>query len=992
MMYKKYHENPEISHVNTMVNRNYYLPSSTVENALSECFDKVTMLSGEWLFAYYKNDRQLVSDFYKSEDTSHMKPIPVPSCWQTQGYDHHQYTNLRYPFPFDPPYVPDENPCGHYTRTFELSDEQIKLRQYIYFEGVDSCFYLWINGEFVGYSQVSHSSSEFDITKFVKSGANRVDVLVMKWCDGSYLEDQDKLRMSGIFRDVYLIERPQNHIFDFFVKTSLSDDLTIGSVDISYDTVGTLGVQCRLLNETGDLLAETGRGGPFKFTVDSPKLWTAETPYLYQIVIQTENEAIVQKIGFRKVDVVDGVFRFNNKAIKLRGVNRHDSDPVTGYTISREQAITDLRLMKEHNVNAIRTSHYPNAPWFAQLCDRYGFYLMVEADIESHGVTKIYGGDPQTTYGLLAQDERYTASILDRVQRAVVRDKNSVSVFCWSLGNESGYGVNFEKAGHWVKQYDPSRLLHYEGSAYTMEGHVNDTSMLDMVSGMYSSFETIKEYFADKSCTKPFLLCEYVHAMGNGPGDIAEYQELIEHYPRFMGGFVWEWCDHGVYMGTAENGVKKFYYGGDFGEFPHDGNFCMDGLVFPDRRPHTGLLELKNVWSPVQAQDYDRATGVLRVKNNRDYVLLDEFAYGKFEFTRNGEVVGSGRINFPSLPGGAIEDILVGTVAMDGDGVYCLNLSYYTCGEESLLKPDFLLGSQQIVLWNNYALPERVVDGTVKVHQDGDDFVITGERFLYRFDRITGMFRQLERDGNPLLRRSMEYNIWRAPTDNDRKIKLLWKQAGYDRHTVKVYETEVIDEQDEIVIRCRCSIGAVYIQPVLRIVAEWHVDAAGCIEVSIHAEKNSEMPFLPRFGIRMFLPKEYSKVDYLGYGPYESYIDKRHASHWGEFSSTVDSLFESYTRPQENGSHYGCNKVKLQTERSALTVESSQNFSFTALRYSQEQLEGTAHNFELEEENHVVFCIDHHQAGIGSNSCGPTLLDKYQQDEKEYNWSFRIDF
>ncbi len=545
------------------------------------------------------------------------------AVWQNYGYDTHQYVCNYYPFPYCPPFVPKENPSGAYVHVFSLSEEALKNRQYLNFEGVDSCFYVWVNGNFAGYSQVAHSTSEFDITDLVCAGENRLAVLVLKWCDGSYLEDQDKFRMSGIFRDVYLLERPAQHIRDLTIRTFLTEDLKSGELHVELEYLNEMmPAHLRGILETpeGETLAEIeGKGDRLQFTVKNPVLWNAEQPKLYTLKLVSDEETIIQRIGFRQIEIEKSVVLLNQVPIKIRGVNRHDSDPVTGAAIDREQAVRDLHLMKQHNVNAIRTSHYPNAPWFMELCDEYGFYVLDEADLESHGAAEKYGGSCDGTYGDIVQNPVFSAAVMDRVQRCVIRDKNRTCVIIWSLGNEAGYGPSMEVAARWVKTFDPSRLLQYEGSIWETGGHSNDVSMLDLYTRMYDSVEGIEEYLKKPEWNKPYMLIEYAHAMGNGPGDLEDYQKVFEANPRILGGFVWEWCDHAVYMGKTANGRDNYSYGGDFGEELHDDNFCVDGLVFPDRTPHNGLKEFKNVHRPVRAVLTDQVNGVVELENKMDF-------------------------------------------------------------------------------------------------------------------------------------------------------------------------------------------------------------------------------------------------------------------------------------------------------------------------------------------------------------------------------------
>lgn len=573
------------------------------------------MLSGEWYFKYYESFADTFKNAFFTDDDengldideNNMSIVEVPAVWQSYGVDKHQYTNIRYPFPYDPPFVPEDNPCGLYIKHFEISDEELRFKSYLNFEGVDSCFYLWVNCEFAGYSQVSHSTSEFDISDLLNEGDNEIAVLVLKWCDGSYLEDQDKLRMSGIFRDVYVLFRPENHLRDYFIKTKLSDNYSHADVKIELDKIGEVDVACELYDADGVMIAEAEEeNGSLNLSLDSPELWSAETPYLYTLLIYAGTEIIPQSLGIDEVKVKNGVVLWNGQKIKIKGVNRHDSDPVTGYTISEEQALRDLTLMKQHNINAIRTSHYPNAPWFLQLCSEMGFYVIAEADLESHGAATCFGGYDLDHYSALAVEPMFKKAILDRSQRSVIRDKNNACIFAWSLGNESGWGENLENAARWVKSYDPSRLLHYENCHVEAYGRKNDTSMLDLYSHMYWPTEKIDEYFSTTAIKTPFIQCEYIHAMGNGPGDISDYMERFWKYDGFVGGFVWEWCDHAVYGGRTPDNRDIYRYGGDNGEFPHDGNFCMDGLVYPDRTPHTGLLEYKQAIRPLSAKWLDK--------------------------------------------------------------------------------------------------------------------------------------------------------------------------------------------------------------------------------------------------------------------------------------------------------------------------------------------------------------------------------------------------
>lgn len=972
MKLKKYYEDPGTLHIGTMPNRSYYLPEGAVRP-----------LNGEWNFRCFKSPLEVPEDFFAADaGLSGFGPIPVPSCWQTQGYDRHQYTNVRYPFPYDPPYVPEENPCGAYARRFFVAEGDLSEKKvYLNFEGVDSCFYVWVDGAFAGYSQVSHSTSEFDVTALLHAGENTLAVLVLKWCDGSYLEDQDKLRMSGIFRDVYLLVRPENHVRDYFVRTVLNDDFTRAEISADFEFTGFPDVTCTLLSPGGEAVGKQPvTDGRVSFALEQPELWNAEQPRLYTLLIQMPEETVSQRVGVRRVEVADGVVLLNGAPVKFRGVNRHDSDPVTGYTIRREQALRDLTLMKRHNINAIRTSHYPNAPWFVQLCDEYGFYLIAEADVEAHGTISIYGGGSET-FGLLAQDERFGQAILDRVQRCVTRDKNSPSILFWSLGNESGYGTNFEEAGRWVRQYDPSRLLHYE-SLTPLPGHVSDTSMLDVYSRMYASTEEIDAYFADEKNKKPFIQCEYVHAMGNGPGDIEDYFGQIQKYDGFCGGFVWEWCDHAVWMGKTPEGKDKYFYGGDFGEFPHDGNFCMDGLVYPDRTPHTGLLEYKNVIRPARARLAE--DGTVELCNMLDFVNLKDFLTADYEVTQDGETVASGVFPAPDIaPHGTARVELRFAAPAQGDCF--LNITYRQKADLPLTKAGHILGFDQLVLRRAEPMQPRLLPGNIRLEETPAAVVVSSPEFRYVFCKRTGTFRSMVLRQQNMLVKPMEFNIWRAPTDNDRNIRTDWEAAGYDRHTVRVYSVSAEVSGGIARISCKLSVSAVFIQRILDIDARWEIGADGKIRMTLHCLRNAELPYLPRFGLRLFLPKGYENVEYFGYGPNESYIDKRRSSYWGKFRDTVRGMHEDYLKPQENGSHCGCGYLSLSAEGAEpFRARGAEPFSFHASHYAQEELTRKRHHFELREADFTELCLDYKNSGVGSNSCGPALAEKYRLDETDF--------
>ena len=1006
MIVPRYYENLSILHENTMPARAYYIPASKrMDNLVEhrEESDRVQLLNGTWKFQYFNSIYDIQDSFFEKDyDTEHFDGIQVPSVWQMAGYDAHQYTNIRYPFPFDPPYVPQDIPCGAYVHTFDYSRDEKASRAFLNFEGVDSCFYVWINGSYVGYSQVSHMTSEFDITDVLQDGTNTVAVLVMKWCDGSYLEDQDKFRMSGIFRDVYILKRPEQAISDYHIKTKIED--MIAKVELDMKFYFPVNVKISIEDRNGAVVAvgSIAEEGAAVLEIASPELWNTENPYLYKLILETENEVIVDHIALRKIEIKDQVIYLNGQKIKFRGVNRHDSDPVTGFTISRERIITDLTLMKQHNFNAIRSSHYPNVPFFYEMCDKYGFMVIDEADIEAHGPFMLYRKE-DTDYNRfkrwnekIADDPVWEEAIVDRVKLMVERDKNRFCIVMWSMGNESAYGCNFEKALEWTKKFDPYRITQYESARYRNYDETYDYSNLDVYSRMYPAFSEIQEYL-DKDGSKPFLLVEYCHSMGNGPGDFEDYFQMIQDNDKMCGGFVWEWCDHAIAHGTAENGKTIYAYGGDHGEEIHDGNFCMDGLVYPDRTVHTGLLEYKNVYRPARVISYDKESGELVLHNYMDFDDLKDYVKISYELTQDGLVISKGKL--PEVSAAPHSEGKINLkINVPESGKCYLKFIYHLKKELPLLDEDHILGFDEIEVSKDGAkcklaekwLQKTAVDSELQVNENDTQIHIKGREFAYTIDKRTALFTEMKFAGREYLNHPMELNIWRAPTDNDMYIKSEWKKAHYDKAYTRAYTTEVVQGKHGVKITSHASVVAETVQKILDVTITWKIEAAGKIDADIAVTKDDEFPDLPRFGVRMFLDKKLSAARYFGMGPQESYCDKHQAASHGLYQANVDDLHEDYIRPQENGSHYDCEYVELNNSRYGIVVSAENAFSFNASYYTQEELEKKTHNYELTESDSVVFCVDYALNGIGSNSCGPVVLDQYRFDDVLFRFQFTL--
>ena len=1006
MIVPRYYENLSVLHENTMPARAYYIPASKrMDNLVEhrEESDRMQLLNGTWKFQYFNSIYDIQDSFFeKNYDTENFDEIQVPSVWQMAGYDTHQYTNIRYPFPFDPPYVPQDIPCGAYVHNFEYSRDEKASKAFLNFEGVDSCFYVWINGSYVGYSQVSHMTSEFDVTDVLQDGTNTVAVLVMKWCDGSYLEDQDKFRMSGIFRDVYILKRPEQAISDYHIKTKIEDMLAKVELDVKFYSSANVKISIEDKNGAVVAVGSIAEEGTAVLEIASPELWNTENPYLYKLILETENEVIVDHIALRKIEIKDQVIYLNGQKIKFRGVNRHDSDPATGFTISPEQITTDLTLMKQHNFNAIRSSHYPNAPFFYEMCDKYGFMVIDEADIEAHGPFMIYRKE-DTDYNRfkrwnekIADDPVWEEAIVDRVKLMVERDKNRFCIVMWSMGNESAYGCNFEKALEWTKNFDPDRITQYESARYRNYDETYDYSNLDVYSRMYPALSEIQEYL-DKDGSKPFLLVEYCHSMGNGPGDFEDYFQMIQDNDKMCGGFVWEWCDHAIAHGTAENGKTIYAYGGDHGEEIHDGNFCMDGLVYPDRTVHTGLLEYKNVYRPARVISYDKESGELVLHNYMDFDDLKDYVKISYELTQDGLVISKGILpEFSVAPHGEGKTNL--KINVPENGKCYLKLIYHLKKELPLLDEDHILGFDEIEVSKEDAkcklaekwIPKTVVDSELQVNENDTQIHIKGREFAYTVDKRTALFTEMKFAGREYLNHPMELNIWRAPTDNDMYIKSEWKKAHYDKAYTRAYTTEVVQGKHGVKITSHASVVAETVQKILDVTITWKIEAAGKIDADIAVTKDDEFPDLPRFGVRMFLDKKLSAVRYFGMGPQESYCDKHQAASHGLYRANVGDLHEDYIRPQENGSHYDCEYVELNNSRYGIVVSAENAFSFNASYYTQEELEKKTHNYELTESDSVVFCVDYALNGIGSNSCGPVVLEQYRFDDVLFQFQFTL--
>jgi len=938
---------------NRMPQRAYYIPKNGC-----------TLLNGEWSFKFYE------CDYEESYTQKEWEKIEVPSCWQTKGYENPNYANVAYPYSYDPPFVPTKNPMGVYQREFAIEDPE--RMTYIVFEGVSSCLELYINGGFVGYSQGSHLQAEFDISEFVVKGTNTVTAKVRKWCSGSYLEDQDFFRFNGIFRDVYVLSRPRGHVKDIkiFTEENVINIEMDGPSDIS------------LFDPEGKLLAKEYAFGMAQFAVQNPIMWNAEKPYLYELLFEYEGEVISQKVGFVSYKIgKDNEFLVNGVEVKLKGVNHHDTHPEKGWTMNDEEIRHDLMLMKKLNINTVRTSHYPPSPKFLDMCDELGLYVMLETDLESHGIVfreKDYKGYDcvENPESWLCEMPEWKASFVERMERAYNRDKNHCSIFSWSTGNESGHGENHLAMIEFIRANDPRRLVHCEDASRLSEDCKNikaDVKLYadraDVFSRMYESVEDVKKRAEDPKFDYPYFMCEYSHAMGNGPGDVFDYWELVYKHKKLIGGCVWEWADHTALV----DGVPR--YGGDFkDELTHDGNFCCDGMVFHDRSLKAGSLEVKATYQPM---DCNLEGDEIVVLNRFDFTNLSEYEF-RCEIKVDGDKVWEKALVLDAEPKSTVRvQIPLPQSCKLGAFVHC-----YLCDRNG-----YEVARKQLELPCEIKAVSKNNESAV-VTEDETWVVFQGENFKYGFFKPLGHLASFVKDGEEQLFAPAQISALRAPTDNERKIKGEWYWGGpggaenLNRQFDKIYD--VVLEGNELVVRG--SLSGVSRTPYFRYTVRYSVTADGVMQVKLEGKIKESCPWLPRLGFEFKVPYGKGAFRYFGMGPHESYCDMHHASMIDWHESDADKEYVNYIMPQEHGNHF---KTKVLEMEDGLVFESD-NMEINVSRYTIESLMYAWHQDELNKSACTNIRIDYKDSGIGSASCGPELLKNYRLDEKDINFEFCI--
>lgn len=1031
--YPEWNRNPEIFQLNRLAAHAAFASYDSLEAALSGRRDETTgrlSLNGTWKFAWAENPDARIANFYERDfDHGDWADIPVPSHWQLQGYDYPQYTNITYPWVHReellPPQAPTKyNPVGSYVRTFTVPEAWDHQPVFISFQGVESAFYVWVNGELVGYSEDTFTPAEFDLTPYLVRGENKLAVEVYRWCDASWLEDQDFWRLSGIFRDVYLYTAPPVHIYDFFAEGALDDDYRDGLLKLNvalanyFGRSGTATVEAQLYAGREPVWAEplkleasidetkafdNGNGTATTFgsaKVKSPLQWSAEKPNLYTLVLELKDDsgATLQlascKIGFRRFEIKDGLMKINGQRVLFKGVNRHEFSCDAGRVPSPEDMLTDIRLMKSHNINAVRTSHYPNDTRWYELCDEYGLYVIDETNLETHGSWR---------YGQKAEDEgdtvpaskpEWTANVLDRCNSMFQRDKNHPSVVIWSLGNESWGGDNFIRMHDFLRERDSSRIVHYEGVFHCRKSEAAS----DIESQMYTRPQAVEAYALEpRPDKKPFILCEYSHAMGNSSGGLHLYTDLFEKYPILQGGFIWDWVDQAIRTKDAE-GRPYFAYGGDFGESPHDGNFCGNGLVFADRSVSPKLLEVQACYQSIRFRAADLRTGRFEAANGYLFTDLAEFEF-VWTVTANGEKIADGSFSAAAKPGETAELDLAAAceMATGASAEYALTISaclnrdtpWANAGHEVAFG-QFVLPARDGAAFGSSAAAEG--NPPQAAEKDGKLTLWNG-RIAATFDRASGNLVSYRVDGRELLRSELAPNFWRAMTDNDRGSKLhersaVWREAGAKRRLLAFEAGPAGGGSYTVTVRYELPTT-----PVSYCTIAYAMNGAGTLEIRMKLEPGEGLPEIPEIGIMWEMEAAYDRLSWYGRGPHENYWDRRAGAKLGLYSGTVSGQVVPYLRPQEHGNKTDVRHASVTDETGfGLRIEGLPTFEWNASPYAPIELEAYDHFHLLPEPEKTVVRVQYKQMGVGGDdSWGSRTQPEYTLfANRTYEFAFRL--
>lgn len=986
-------EDVSITDINRMKARAFFYSYPNKQSALHNepsYTHNSKSLNGSWKFLFMQAPEYSPVNFEQTDfDVTDWDTITVPSNWQVEGYGNMHYSDLWYNFPIRPPYVPTDNPTAIYKRTFTLADNWLAEDVILRFHGVDSAFHLWVNGQEVGYSKGARMTTEFDISAYVTAGENNVTVRVYQWSDGTYLEDQDMWWLSGIFRDVDIYTQPKAGINDFKVDTILTNNYTAGELKVTGEVRGAaegLTLSYELLNDKLEtvIAGQQPMTDGFSFTeaIDAPKLWSAENPNLYTLLLTVMKdgqviEVIPQLVGFRHIELKGNTFTVNGVAIKFKGVNRHDYHPATGRVVAKEDIIQDIHLMKQYNINAVRTAHYPNSPYLYELCDRYGMYVIDEADVECHGF------ELTNNYNWIADDPAWEKVHVDRLVRMVERDKNHPSIIMWSLGNESGFGHNFRKMAEACRALDPSRLIHYEGDS--------EAEVTDVYSTMYTWLENppgeriTMQNIIDKA-EKPHVHCEYGHAMGNGPGGLKEYQELVYAHDHLQGGFIWEWFDHGIAT-TDDNGQVYYRYGGDFGDDPTNGNFCIDGLLMPDRTPSPALIEYKKIIEPVHTHAVDLAQGKIQVENKYDFINLDDLTL-HYTIEKDGKTLQTGTADITGIAARTTKEITLDydlTFPKELGTDYYVTISYVT-------NRDFDWGQQgQQLATAQFKLPietEALLispKGHLQVEKSHNKLVVIAEEVEITFDTVKGQMTSWKKNGVEVVAQGPKLQFWRAPIDNDMYLLTDYKEK-YFMHLwhEMVDAVECEQTEDHVTITVKTVNGTTNASWYFRCSYEYRIYPNGDVLFEVQGTPDGMIEnapaMIPRIGVEMRIHKDCENVRWYGKGPGESYSDSKQANLTGVYEKTVDGLFTNYVHPQENGNRTETHWASFVNRYGVglLAAGNQSTFDFSASYYEVTDLEQAKHTIDLQKRDYIVLHLDEKQNGLGSNSCGQSQLEKYR--------------
>ena len=997
-MKNKNWENFKKTHENRLAPRAYFFSYDSIEKALTyqrANSKEFMLLSGMWSFNFFENPMLVPEEFYNSKMADWNK-INVPSIWQMEGYGKLQYTDEGFPFPVDVPFVPTDNPTGAYQRTFYLNDNWTDKQVLIKFDGVETYFEVYINGNYVGFSKGSRLTAEFDISKYLVKGENLISVKVLQWADSTYIEDQDMWWTAGILRDIYLIGREKVHVNDFFIKTTfdekyedatLSCNLTLENISGKISKNNT--VQYRLLDGKDEIFKDkienididSIKNIQITKEVKNPKKWDAENPNLYNLILELidENgnvkETIPQRVGFRQIEVKNGIFYVNGKYLKLHGVNRHDDDPESGRAINIDRAVKDIELMKLHNVNAVRTSHYPNDPRFYELCDIYGLFVMAETDLESHGFANI------GNISKITDDIEWKDTYVDRIERHVHAQKNHPSIIIWSLGNESGYGVNIRAMYHKAKEIDDTRLVHYEED--------RDAEVVDIISTMYSRVQ-IMNHFGENPHPKPRVICEYAHSMGNGPGGLQEYQNVFDKHRCLQGHFIWEWIDHGILDKTIKD--KKVYrYGGDFGDYPNNNNFCMDGMLLSDQTPTQGLTEYKQVISPVKIRE--KEIGKYEVENRYWFSNLDDITIHA-QIVAEEEVLSEKLFKIKGLNPEEKSEITV-EIPEDEREIF-VNFRVKKDSKTLYSQENYEIGVYQFKLQDRKLEElkyENYNSEKLQVVENRLEYKIVGATFQVTFSKVNGKLTSWIDNGNEIIARTPKINFFKPMIDNhEQEYDDLWHPNHLQIMQEHFRNMDVKEENRKVIVEVNSLIAPPVFDFGMRCKYVYEIAQEGQINITVSGEKYGNYDdIIPKIGFELGINKDFQTVKYYGRGPEENYQDSCRSNIIGVYKNSVDGMFFNYPYPQDNGNRQDTKWFSMTNHYGkGIFVVAKERFNFSAWNYTQENIHEATHTDKLVKADYITLNIDHKVLGLGSNSWGSEVLDSYRVFFRDFEYSFTI--